>query len=212
MRITRSLVGLLSAALLGLVPIAIASPAHAATATQVDFTINRSKAVYGDDIYFYGTVKTTGGGYVYTGVASLQVSEAGGAWRTVANDDTPSVLIFPARRAGSNAVYRVVYTGDATYASSVSANRALKVTRDLNERIKGVVFNGKVAPSYKRKPVVIQVKAGRWKKFKVIRTDRRSRWSIKLPARSKRTYFRAVVAGDKAFVKSISRVAYTYRY
>ncbi len=220
MRIPRFVAGLVSAALLGLVPVSLAAaPAQAATMpTRVDIQTGGSSATYGQTIQVAGNVVAHNGQEwlgVPAGTAYLQELVPGGAWRTIDTDTYPSSFYFTVK-ARQNASYRVTYTGGAyreyTFPAANSATKGVKVKRKLKESIRKLVFKSTVSPSYKRKKVVIQVKAGkRWKTHRVIRTDRRSRFAIKLPATRKRTYFRAVIAGNKKFTKTVSRTAWTRR-
>ncbi|MDP9820699.1 hypothetical protein [Nocardioides massiliensis] len=125
-----------------------------------------------------------------------------------------------------NALYRVRITGGsatiggtpATFAPSAGTQK-LQVMRKFATKINRnrLILSGRIVPKHARKVVHIQRKncdkGCKWKPFTKIRTNAKSRFSIKLPARNgKRTYFRAVVAKNKHFVKSFSDTYYTIRF
>lgn len=144
---------------------------------------------------------------------------------TLATGSTYGLITVSGTKVLRNAAYRVRITGgtinlggvEYTYAPTQAA-RQLRVMRKFNTNIHRtrLVFSGKVVPKHARKNVIIQrkncAKGCKWKPFKRIKTNAKSRFAIKLPARTnKRTYFRAYVPNNKQFVKSYSDVVYTTR-
>jgi hypothetical protein len=217
-RTTRLLVGLLSAALLGLVPVGLASPAQAATETRINAKSPR-KATFGDRFAVSGSVQYYDGDSweqvpFDTGSVKLQRRLKGKtAWTTLETDDYGDSFYFYPVRAVANATYRLRYSGDATYLPA-DATQVVKVARDIPVTVTSrLVMKGSVKPAWKRKPVVIQRKTGRrWVTYAKVRTNKRSRFSKKLYAVSRRTHFRAYVKGSTQFVPSTSDVWWTERY
>jgi hypothetical protein len=213
----RALVGLLSVALLGLVPVAFAGPAHAAAETRI-VAESVKRATYGDEFAADGKVQYYNGSSwqaVTSGGLVLERQKAGStSWTTVASDDSAGSFYFYPVKAVSNATYRLVYQGDSSF-NATQVSWKVRVQRqipvDVNRRL---VMKGKVKPTWKRKPVMIQVKKGkRWVKYAQVKTNRRSRFSKKLyvtPGGAK-TYFRAYVKGTTQFVATKSQVWWTQR-
>lgn len=221
MRISRVIAGALSAALLGLVPVALTSaPAHAAdNATVTTLQVSRNLLEYksGYSPFLSGSVKTADGSSVYAGNVSLQASEAGSAWKTIKTVTASGYLSFSDVIPNKNTAYRVVYAGGAdsrnTYQASSSGTVTVKVMRKLTiKNPKGTKIKGKVAPKYAKKKIVIKKKVGKkWKKFRTLKTNKKSRFTVTLPAKRKRTYFRFIVPGNKAYAKNVSEGS-TIRY
>lgn len=223
MRITRLVAGAVTAGLLGVTPIAISAPADAAVTVQTAATITSSKTayVYGDTIFFDAAVTTTDPDRQYApGSATLYMMRGGSStWEAVATDDGVSYLYFSGVKAVANAQYKVVYPGGTdtydgdVYTPSESAPFAIATARKLTiKNPRGTFIKGKVAPKYKKKPVIIQKKVGKkWKKFRKIKTNKQSRFSITLPASRKRTYFKIMVKGNREFATA-SQVGSTVRY
>ncbi len=222
MRMKRLFAGVLSAALLGMIPVAIsAAPAQAATyTTRVTAEMSYTKIVAGRDISITGKTEFSNGsvwGQVPfgTGRVDLQRQFKGSStWTTIDTDEYGDSFYFYPVKATQNATYRVVYVGgtkDGHTYTEASASKALKVTRDLGDKIANLKLQGKVKPDYKKKKVTIQVKAkknGKWKKYATVKTNKKGKWARKLPAKSKCTYWRAFTKGDKKFVKSFSNYSY----
>lgn len=220
MRITRVIAGALSAALLGLVPVALSSaPAQAATATVTTLEASRNLLEFksGYSPFLSASVRDASGNSVYAGTVSLQASEAGGAWKTIKSTTAGGYLSFSDVIPNKNTQYRVAYSGGTnyagTYAASSSGTVAIKVMRKLTiKNPKGTKIKGKIAPKYAKKKVVIKKKVGKkWKKFRTLKTNKKSRFTITLPAKRKRTYFRFIVPGNKAYAKNVSEGS-TIRY
>lgn len=213
------MVGLLGAVLLGVVPVGAAAPAQAATAVLepavIDATISASRARYGDSFTVQGT--TTCDEAPATGSVTLhrRFDDAPeDAWKELGTD-TAARFSFTLRARG-NADYSVVYNGQVE--GPVTCDRAdaggpQKVYRRIPVSISDrLVYSGRVAPAWARKPVTIQVRrSGRWVTIDTVRTDLRSRWAKKLWARrGSRTHFRAVVPATARFQRTAARSVYTY--
>jgi hypothetical protein len=213
-RSTRLLVGLLSAGLHGLIPVALAAPAQAGAAvTSIDATISKQKAIYNDSFSIYGSTTCNDAGA--DGAIELLRRKAGTDRWVSLGTDTASYFSFDLT-AVQNASYALRYPGTATCGAS-QIGGTQKVYRRMNDRIVSstLTLKGKVQPAWKRKPVVVQVKkGGRWVTYAKVRTNRKSQWSKRLYAVSggRRTYFRAFVSGTTQFEKSYTGTYYTYRY
>lgn len=221
MRITRILAGALSAALIGLVPVTLAAPAQAAdNATVTTIGASRTLIEYKGDYkpYLEASVKTTGGSSVYYGTVDLQASEAGAAWKTIRSVTASGYISFSDVVPQKNTKYRAVYKGGSssydTYQASSSGDLAIKVARKI--RLRGndrtFVVKGKVTPKYAKKKVVIKVskkeKRG-FKKFKVVKTNRKGVLRVKLPKRRGTFYYRFITKGDKAYVSATYQIRAT---
>lgn len=221
MRFTRIITGTITAGLVGLVPVAVSSPASAATTytTGVTATATAPGVVYGDDISITGAVTDTAGGSVFYGTATLQVySTKTPVWTTIQTDDTAGSFYFFDVKPESNSQYQVVYSGfTATngdvYQPSVSAPVSVGVQRKVTANNKTTTFFGKVTPDYAKKALKVERKFGKsWRKYKVIKTDANGKWRIKLPAPSrKKTFWRFSVAADTHFL-GWSATGWTVRY
>ncbi|WP_235736498.1 hypothetical protein [Nocardioides alcanivorans] len=220
MRVKRLFGGLLSAALLGLVPVSLATvSAEAATVmpTTLSGQISVAKAKYGSSFYISGKINSAAG-YPKGTVTLKRKLASESAFKTIGTYESYGSWGFYNLKAVGNASYQVSYSGGSdsgsnptyTYsASAVTTNQ--KVMRDLGDTISRTTLKGKVKPDYKKKKVTIQVKAtkkGKWKKFATVKTNKKGKWAKKLPAKSKCTYWRAFAKGDKKFVKSFSNYSY----
>jgi hypothetical protein len=231
MRLKRLLVGLLGAALLGAVPVALAAaPAEAATVTTRVAYAKQARTVYK-----YGTTITIAGavqgqasdgswGWVpdTAGTITLKRRMAGSSrWSTIATDTDDGRFSFTTRSLGV-ARYRVSYNG-GTYGSytfrPVSKDRVIKGSRHPHSRaVKSggrLYYRGNVDPGWGRKPVTIQKKSCKscgWHSWKTVRTSRSGAYSARIYApRSGRWYFRSVVkATSPRFVKGVGGAYYTY--
>lgn len=205
------MVGLLGAALLGIVPVSLSAPAQAVEAVEADIvaTISTTRARFDDTVTIRGT--TTCGDTAPDGTVELHRRFAGTErWQLLRTDGAEN---FAFRfRAKGNADYSVVREADGTCDRS-HAGAHLDVLRQMpiaiNDRL---VFSGTVTPAWTRKPVVVQVRRdGRWVAWETVRTNLGSHWSKRLYARrGTRTYFRAVVRRTTRFQESPSRSVYTH--
>lgn len=137
MRLSRALIGLLAAALLGLVPVALTtSSAQAATyATKIQASNNKSSYLHDNYIVVTGQVlrqDTNGAVPDTTGQVVLQrrlEPVASNAWKNIGSRADESVAFTFKTKAVRNAEYRLVFTGGTaaghTYSASVIGNRTL---------------------------------------------------------------------------------------
>jgi hypothetical protein len=223
MRMPRLIAGLVTAGLLGVAPLAISAPAHADNLTTTStLEVSAPLVQYGDDVYFNGRVTGSDGLGATYGTASLQVlTPANPVWTTVATDDSPSFVSLYDVVPATNSQYRVVYSGytaqnayQDTYAPSESAPVAVGVARAIKAKTPGLRVVGKVAPDYAKKKVKVLRKVGKnYKPFKTVKTNKKSKFSVKLPAgkRGKRLYFRLYIAGDASYSTTVADY-YTIRY
>lgn len=221
MRYTRIIAGTVTAGLVGLVPVAVSSPAEAATtyATASSLVAGAPGVVYGDEITLEGAVVDSVGAPAYTGTVSLQVySTKTPAWTTVQSDTSPSSYYFYDVKPESNSQYKVVYSGATetdgdVYQPSESAPVTVAVQRKVTANNKETTFFGKVTPDFGKKKMKIERKFGKnWRKYKVIKTDAKGKWRVTLPAPSrKKTFWRFSVAGDTHYA-GWSAVGWTVRY
>ncbi|MBS2936718.1 hypothetical protein KDN32_03055 [Nocardioides sp. J2M5] len=222
MRITRLIAGTVSAGLLGVTPLAISAPAGAAVTvtTATSLTSDQTAYVYGDKIYFDAAVTTSDPNNAYApGSATLYVLTPGSsAWTPVSSDEGVSYLYFTDVKATSNASYKVVYPGGTdgsgnVYTASESVPFTIATARKMTiKNPRGTFIKGKIKPDYKKKKVLIQKKVGKkWKKFRTLKTNKKSAFQTTLPASRKRTFFRFVVKGNSMYAASAqegSTIAY----
>lgn len=240
MRLSRPLVGALSAALLGVTPVALtAGPAHAATvdhASRIQLDA-QAKSVYryGDNVTVSGRVVVEGKGSCAGGAAWCRPPETAGSvtlqrlnagsstWSTVATWSSESIDFSFPTTAWQNATYRVSYSGGAitghTFAAS-DTGRAIAVSRDPNGRVAQpggrLIFRGNVDPGFARRYVVVQTrKCSRcaWRTYKRVKTTATGAYRTGIFApRSGRMYWRSKVRGTSpAFTTGYSEVWYTYK-
>ena len=105
--------------------------------------------------------------------------------------------------------YRVHYLGGTdpasttTYAPSYSnVVRSARMEPPPEGQLHGSVpVLRQAVPKAKHHRILIQVKHHGWKRYQVIRTNRRSHWSVSVkPSRGNGTYYRAVVAGTRHLI------------
>lgn len=129
-------------------------------------------------------------------------------------------MTFSAAKFTGNANYRLYYTGGTDYSGTYSAAYSpvvkVKTYRALNDSgscARGCHLKGHIKPTYKHKRVIIQVKKGHWKTYKKVKTNKASRFKVKVTAsRGAGTKYRIVVKGNKQFTKTVSTVYRAYRY
>jgi hypothetical protein len=230
-------VGLLGAALLGAVPVALtttSAEAGAALPTRIKLDKTAKVYKYGQKTVIAGTVEAyeptvcapetwcsgfdTSGGQI-----TLQSRKAGSStWKTLGTRADESSFSFSPTSKGS-VVYRVLYNGgtDGTYTfQSSSKDRTAKGSRHPHS--KGVksggrlYYRGNVDPGWGHKPVTIQKKSCKscsWRGYTTVRTSSTGGYSARIYAPSSgRWYFRSIVKATKPrFVQATGGVIYTYR-
>lgn len=206
MRFTRIIAGTVTAGLVGFVPVSMAAPANAKVTygTATTLAADVPGVVFGDDVTLSGTILDQTGASVFTGTASLQVySTKNPVWTEIQTDDTPSSFAFYDVKPESNSQYKVVYSGATetdgdVYTPSESAPVTVGVQRLVTADNKNTTFLGKITPDYAKKKVKVERKFGKkWRAYKVIKTDAKGKWRIKLPAPSrKKTFWRFSIADD----------------
>lgn len=223
MRFTRIIAGTITAGLVGLVPVAVSSPASATVDLTTSSTLTADPAGYtvGDSIFFTAGVVASDGAAPDYGLAYLQIlTSSNPTWTTVATDDSASYVSFSDVTAVENAQYKVVYGGyvaqsttQDNYAASESAPFIIEVAREVTASNASTRFFGKITPDYAKKSVKVERKFGKnWRKYKVIKTNSKGKWSIKLPAPSrKKTFWRFSIKSDAQFV-GWSATGWTRRY
>jgi hypothetical protein len=221
-----------------------AAPAHAddtPTTVQLVFTDPESGARYSGWRVIYGHVVeatftteiSDGTDTVPTvGTATLQRRLPGKTWQDQETDeDLTDGAAFTSPKAKSNAVYRVQYSGgtDGVSVWTPSTSNTVKLVtywgfnRPKGKWHGGLAFtwSATLAPHVKHHRVEIQVKRGTWKKYKVVHTNAKSRWSVRVKGGHNRwVHYRALVAGTKQlhaamnrakFMVTFSRTATTHR-
>lgn len=228
MRIRRHLTALLATTLVaGAVSlVGAAAPASAATATRIvggtdgkgwiyagSYQTQPGVPVYGDSLSLSIKVETDAGEQVFDGTLTVQRQLPGKDWTTVKT--ATSAYLYDSIKAVGNANYRVLYSGSGDY-SPTAAGVASKVQRKLTVKNTGtrrVVLTGKVAPKYHGKAIVFKKQGKKWKKFKTVRTNKKSRFSTPLPApRNGRFYWRVELPSSKTFATTRTGTFYTYSY
>ncbi len=212
-----------------------AGPAQAATPTTVTLSIGGHTQVVGAYGNYVGeftgsTTYTQLNGdtaEVYDGAADLQRKLPGGSWRVVKTTQDAGFLFYGTygSHARGNASYRVHYLGGtytdpngqpATWDPAYSNVVTVATTWNLHDSgscTGGCHINGRLGPKAKHHTVVVQVKHGSWKRYKVTRTDRRSRFSASVTAtRGKGTLYRVMVTGNKHIDKATSHSYRAVRY
>ncbi len=202
------------------------APASAATATKIvsgtdgkswiypsSYRAQPGVPRYGDTLSLSINVVTESGSQVYDGTLTVQRQVPGGSWKTIATSS--SAYLYESTKAVGNATYRVLYSGAGDYSPSSTAVSG-KIQRKLD--LQGVSgkragLKGKVSPKYQGKVVVLKKQGKKWKKFKTVRTNKKSRFVVYLPAPRKGKYFWKIqIASSKAFAKTNSNTYYTRKY
>jgi len=235
----RLVVGLLGAALLGAVPVAVtATSAEAGTTalpTRIQLTKTATVYKYGQKTIISGRVEAyspgdgcdTASGWCTapdgTGTVTLKSRAAGSTtWKTLGSQSNESSFSFSPTSTGT-VLYRVAYNGGTfdTYTfQSSSKDRTVKGSR--NPHSKGVksggrlYYRGNVDPGWGHKPVTIQKKNCKscgWHGYKTVRTSRSGGYSARIYAPSSgRWYFRSIVkATAPRFVRATGGTIFTYR-
>ncbi len=207
----------------GTATVLAAGPAHADTGTKVTLSLGGYSSLtmaYGSYLGGFSGEVSDGTNPVYVGSAELQRRLPGKSWRNVKTDDVMPLLDFGqyGSKAWGNVKYRVHYlggtgTGTTTYAPSYSNVVTVHTTWNLHPKASCTTrcrFYGKLSPKARHHRILIQVKHHGWKRYQVIRTNRRSHWSVFVkPSRGNGTYYRAVVAGTRHLIKTYALGRFT---
>lgn len=233
MRVRRLLAALLTTGLMApaAAVVATASPAAAATATQIVsgsdtrpwFQVNKYSSTAGAPVYKRSTISLSinvaaaDGTKVYDGDITVQRQLKGtSSWTTVAASNPGSAYLYDTIDVVGTATYRVLYSGNATYAAS-SAAASVKAQRDI--QISGISgrktgFEGVAKPKAKVK-IVVKKKVGKqWKKFRTTASNAKGKFRVVLPApkrRGAKFQWKITFQGSKGFVASTVKGT-TYRY
>lgn len=169
----------------------------------------------------YGQVVDHNGSFVLAGKAVLQRKLPGKSWKNVKTDTSPGSADFGnyGSKVLTNVKYRVHYLGGTdgttTWAPTYSNVVTIRTLWNLHENGTcdgGCHFFGKLSPKAKNHRVLIQVKHGSWKRYKVVKTDRRSHWRANVVATfGHGTLYRAVVAGTKHEIRTTSHIYRFYK-
>lgn len=191
MRFSRIITGVVTAGLVGLVPVAISSPASATDnlTTATTATPSETLLTYGDEISITLEVVASDGTSVINGSSTLYAMEARSTtWVPIATPTYPGSDIYPIEPK-VNTAYKVVYSGYAAtttfednYAPSESAPFTVGVKRTAVFKTPGLYLVGKVKPDFGKKKVILKRKKGKkfvaWKK---IETNNKGQFRVKAP-------------------------------
>jgi hypothetical protein len=200
--------------------------AETPTATTAKLAINQHKNVkgqYGDLIgYLEATITDPNGGGVYTGSAVLQRRLPGKKWANVKTDhDGTDGMRFGSygSHAWGNVRYRLHYLGgtDANTAIRYAASYSNVVTvttlwsfKDTSACPHGHChISGRLIPRTKHHKILVQVKHGGWKKYRVLHTNRKSKYRVGVTGSRKGTKYRIIIAGTKKIAATEKRYIVT---
>jgi|SRR4051794_9395763 hypothetical protein len=177
---------------------------------------------FGSDLYVNVNVQALVNGVweqLYYGSVSVTQTLEGGAAQVVAQNDSP--YVYSDIPAQGNATYTVNYSG-ATGAGYPPANYApatatlgVAVQRQLAVKNVGhrkVVLHGKVGPAFHGKVTIVKKVGKKWKRFKTVRTNKKSVFKTPLPAPNRgRFYWRVLIKAGGGFSATDSGQFWTYR-
>lgn len=214
-----------------LVAVATAAPASAATPVTIisgsstgkpwiypsSYRSQPGAPVVGSSLSVSINVTAPGVETVYAGTVAVQRMVPGSSWKTVLT--SPNAYMYDTLRVVSNAKYRVVYSGGTNYQGSfdpaTSAAKSIKAQRKLSTSTlsgRHAGFKGKISPKKKLKITVFKKQGKKFKKFKKLRTSKKGRFTVVLPApRRGKFHWKIVFKGDKKFVSSTIK-GNTYKY
>lgn len=210
MRLTRILTVAVTTTLVGSATAALPAPAQAGTDRTGTTTIAKATTrpvVYGGTTSITGHVTAADKSTVYGTVTLYAGRAAAGKHRrytVVGHDDSPKTFRFSNLQPRRNTVYVVAFTSVGTNYRNSTDRTTVRVRRHVTIRNPhGLLLKGKVRPDYKHKRVVVQrKKGGHWKAYRVVRTNKRSRFHVRLSApRQGRRHFRVTVPGSKNYLR-----------
>lgn len=221
MRIAQHVASLAAVSLLGLTPIALASPAGAdePVVTAAELTGNQYTDVvqYGQTAYLRADVKDVTSGYTIreAGSTRVQQSVAGGAWKDTsltAPGGWKSFQVTPK----ANTKYRLQFSGGTAqngtvYAPSTSAVVSVKVAHRLKYAYQGSKLTVTLKPKAKNKKITFKVskkRDGKYKTYKRVRTNSKGKATVTLPRGTR--YWTVVASADSKFTRGAYQFS-TYR-
>ena len=186
-----------------------AGPAQAATATKATLSMSghhKTKAQYGGYVGNLVAGVTDENGGIVDGSTDLQQKLPGQGWKTVKTDTDSGFVDFGSygNKAKGNVAYRLHYLGDATYAptySDVVTETTLWNFKDTSACPNGHChISGKLIPKTKHHRILVQVKHGSWKKYRVLHTSAKGTYKVGVTGSRNGTKYRIIIAGTKSIV------------
>lgn len=212
MRTSRLVTGVVVASLLGAAPLALAAPAEARETWSTTTTAAPSTDLveFGEEVDVSLEVDSATGSPPVVGTSTLYARRAGTTgWVAVATNSSPGADFLDVTPRMTT-TYKVVYGGGTEtdtakgdrYASSESVPFTVAVKRRITHPSAGFELEGRVTPRYRRK--LVRIRSSRdqeagYELVRVVRTDRRGRYSFRLPQRSGRWFWIISVPGDQRF-------------
>jgi hypothetical protein len=178
-------------------------------------------AVYGDSLSMSINVQALVDGAwkdIYDG--SLRVTRKIGRTASIVASTSDDAYLYASTPAVATATYSITYTGytdqytgdhyaPAALNGTVAVQRKLTVT-GTSGRSAGM--KGKVSPKFRGKIIVLKKHGRTWKKYKVVRVNRNSRYVTKLPAPRRGKYFwKLQINAGGGFTKTQTGIYYTRR-
>ena len=208
--------------------VALTGSASAAESTELTITGKPKRGVYNDEIgpastpdvvQHKGRLTTTGGAGIANAEVQLQRKLVGGDWQFLDGQTDENGRYEFVTGIEGNAVYQVVFAGNAVYAASQSGQVKVKAMRDFNAELgdknkRGVVLKGNINPGWDEKPVQWQrkkCKTCKWSTIDSERSGKNGAWSFRgaYPPVNKKWFYRARLGKTKEFVESFSAVLIT---
>ena len=194
MRFTRIIAGTITAGLIGLVPVAISSPASATenltTTTTLEQNYGESVITYGEETSLVAAVLASNGSSAPYGTVTLyQYTPQNPVWTPVETIASGGYAPFTNVKPLTNASYKAVFSGSTAtatfqdnYAPSESVPVAIGVKRKAVFKTPGLFLVGKTKPDFGKKKVILKRKKGKkyvaWKK---VRTNGKGQFRVKAP-------------------------------
>lgn len=209
--------------------IAVAPAANAATySTKTVIGATKTVVLHGTTVKIYGCGQApefAGESCAPFGTLTLQRRLVGQtAWTNISAryPDESVQKVSWILEPSASAYYRVAWSagtyGENTFtptATSARVTKLIRVARNLHDSWtqSSFTFKGLVTPKYAGQPVYIQKTtcsdptsaSCSWGLYKTLKTTSSSRWTVKLPAYSQTTYFRAYIKTSSGYAPSYSR-------
>ena len=210
---------------LGTAAVLEAGPAQADTPSEVTLTMSGKTAVtapYGTFIGGLTGQVTDGVNPVTAGSTKLEQKLPGKDWKAVGTDDDDPTdgLSFGSygSHARSKVKYRAHYLGgtdgvtiwDPAYSGVVTVITLWKI-KDTSACPMGhhCHISGRLVPKAKHHKILVQVKHGGWKKYRVLHTNRKSKYRVGVTGSRKGTKYRIIIAGTKKIAATEKRYIVT---